>query len=296
MENIMAAHISEFLAKPLKGSSLPIIKPADLKDCGFGDLVWIKSFSNDRLSIIERNRPSLVICDSNTFEQTSVPSILSENPRLDFIKVLNRFFAPDKSTIIHTTAIMEEGVRIGKDVSIGAYTHIGKQAIIGDNCTIGSGVSIEGAVTLGNRCVVKANSALGGQGFGFEYNDEGEPIHFPHLGCIIIGDDVWIGSCTTVEIGTLGATHINNGCKIDDLIQIGHNVVLGENTLVMANTVLCGGCIIGKKCWIAPNCVIKEKVRIGDNVTVGLGSVVIRDVDNNVIVAGVPAKKLRNKE
>jgi len=295
LKEVTGRDIAGFLGKSLQGESIIISRPANLGDCGPNDLVWVKSYSPERLAVLERNRPGLAICDMETSAKTTVPHIASDNPRLDFIRVLNHFYLEKKEAYIHPTAIIDDGATFGKDISIGAYARIGHNVTIDDGCSIGSGVAIEGKVSIGKRCVIKANSALGGQGFGFEYDEYGNPVHFPHVGSIIIEDDVWIGSCSTIEIGTLGATKICQGCKVDDLVQVGHNVTLGRNTLIMANTVLCGGCSIGEKCWIAPNSVIKEKVRIGNDVTIGLGSVVLRDIQNGIIVAGVPAQPLKKK-
>lgn len=293
MSDLTGSSVALFLQKPLIGDNQRIHKPADLTDCGQGDIVWVKSFSPERLALLEANRPSLAICDKETSTRTTLPHIISDNPRLDFICVLRNFFSPTQKASIHPSAIIDPGAVVGKNVSIGAYACIGPNVSIGDDSIIGNGVSVEGKISLGCRCRIKANSYLGGQGFGFEYDNNGSPVHFPHLGRIIIEDDVWLGSCTTVEIATLGVTRICEGSKVDDLVQIGHNVTVGQNTLIMANVVICGGATIGKNCWIAPNSVIKEKVHVGDNVTIGLGSVVLRDVEDEAVIAGVPAKPIR---
>jgi UDP-3-O-[3-hydroxymyristoyl] glucosamine N-acyltransferase len=293
---ITSLNIAEFLGKELHGESSIIVRPANLDECGLNDLVWVKSFTSERLNLIETRRPALAICDPETAKATTVSHIVSNCPRLDFICVLNYFFGVKREISIHLTAIIDEGAIIGNRVTIGAYARIGSQVSIGNDCIIGSGVSIEGRVRLGDRCVIKANSVLGGQGFGFEYDDDGNPVHFPHPGRIEIEDDVWIGACSTVEIGALGATKICQGVKVDDLVQVGHNVTVGKNTLIMANSVTCGGCTIGEQCWIAPNSVIKEKVKIGNRVTLGLGAVVLKDVEDDLTVVGVPAKPLRMKE
>ena len=287
--------MAAFLKKPLLGKSLSILQPADLSKCGPKTVVWVKNFTEERLQWLEERRPALVICDHETGQKTTVPHIVSGNPRLDFIRTLTEFFTPTPETGIHPAALIEIGASVGKNVSIGAFARIASHVSIGDHCVIGSGVVLEGDVTLGQKCIIKPNSVLGGQGFGFEYNENGEPLHFPHVGKIVIEDDVWIGSCTTIELGTLGATTLQRGCKIDDLVQIGHNVTIGPKTLVMANTVICGGVVIGEKCWIAPNSVIKEKIRIGHRVTLGLGSVVLRDIEDGLVFAGVPAKPIKSK-
>lgn len=296
MKKLEGKDIALFLNKPLHGDSRSIEKPADLQEGGPKDIVWVKSYAENRLQLLETFRPALAICDADTAQRTSVPHIVSDNPRLDFIRVLNHFFKKDAVRQIHPTALIEDGAVLGTNVSVGAYSRIGKNVRIGDRSVLGAGVDIEGEVLLGQRCVIKANSVLGGQGFGFEYDEAGIPMHFPHIGKIILEDDVWIGACSTVEIGALGTTRIGRGSKVDDLVQIGHNVTIGANTLIMANSVICGGAEVGERCWIAPNSVIKEKVRIGRRVTIGLGSVVLKDIPDGLVVAGVPAKPLKDRE
>ncbi|QWV91955.1 hypothetical protein KP004_12035 [Geomonas oryzisoli] len=292
MRDLFAADIAGFLGKPLHGADVPVVKPADLKECGGGDLVWVRSLTPERIAAVVKGNPALIICDQETAPHLSGSHIVSDNPRLDFIKVLTKFFLPRKTVGIHPTALVSPDARIGSDVIVGAYTRIEGGVEIGEGCEIGSGVVIEGNVSLGKRCRIKSNSVIGAQGFGFEYDDDGSPLHFPHLGRIVIEDDVWIGACSSVEIASLGATLIRQGSKIDDLVQVGHNVTIGRNTLVMANVVICGCAVIGERCWIAPNSVVKQKVIVGDRAVVGLGSVVLKDVQDGATVAGVPSRQI----
>jgi UDP-3-O-[3-hydroxymyristoyl] glucosamine N-acyltransferase len=166
---------------------------------------------------------------------------------------------------------------------------------IGDGCRIGAGVCLEGEVHLGRNCVLKSNCALGGHGFGFERDEDGVPVPFPHFGKIVLEDEVWIGACSTIERATLGTTRVGRGCKIDDLVQISHNCSIGADTLIMSGSVLCGGVSTGTGCWIAPGSLLKQKVRLGDGVTVGLGAVVLLDVPSGTTVVGVPARAMGRK-
>ncbi len=293
MDVLSGADVATFLGKPLRGPSLEISHPADLGECDPGSLVWIREATAARLEFLDRGRPSLVICTSEAGERIEQPRIITPRPRLDFVLAITQFFKPPRVVGIDRTAIIESGAKIGKNARIGAYVRIGPQVCIGDDCDISSGVSIEGRVFIGNRCIIKSNSVLGDQGFGFAYDENGVPRHFPHLGKLILEDDVWIGACTHVGLATLGTTRIGQGTKIDDLVQFGHNCKVGPNTLIMAHAVLCGGAEVGASCWIAPNSVIKEKVRLGDRVTVGLGAVVLHDVEAGMVVVGVPAKPIK---
>lgn len=287
---------ARLLGRPLRGASLPLEKPADWESCGPGDVVWLRDGDPVRLARIAAGRPSLVVCPEAAAEGLPVPHIVSERPRLDYIRILRAFFLPPaRAAERHPTALVAEGARLGRNPDLGAHIRIGPEAVIGDDVRLDSGVVVEGRVVIGDRCAVKSNSVLGGQGFGFERDEDGTPIHFPHLGSIVLEDDVWIGACSTVELGTLGETRLEKGVKVDDLVQIGHNARVGAGTLIMANSVVCGGVVIGERCWIAPNSVIKEKVRIGAGAVIGLGSVVLRDVAAGLVVAGVPAKPIPGK-
>jgi len=295
--SIRAAAIAQKLGLILIGSGEDRIEqPADIDECKPGDVVWLRDSDPEKVALINYRKPSLVICDEKTALDLQVPCLIAPNPRLSFIRCLKLFFAAEELHTIHPTAVIHQGAVIGKHVSIGPYTRVDQSVCIGDDCVIGSGVSLEGEVLIGCRCHIKSNAVIGAPGFGFERDEEGQPIHFPHLGRVILEDDVWIGACSTIERATLNCTRLCKGVKVDDLVQIGHNTVIGENTLIMANSVLCGGVHVGSDCWIAPNSVIKQKVRIGTRVTVGLGAVVIRDVLDGQTVAGVPARPLSVKK
>ncbi|MEI6647013.1 MAG: DapH/DapD/GlmU-related protein [bacterium] len=294
MKNVYVSDIASELGLPLFGGGEDTIvsRPADLDGCSSGDLVWLRGHDPDRIVIINQSRPALVICDAEAAPHIRVPHIVATNPRLSFIRCTTRWFAPVEEGGIHPTALVHPRATLGERVTVGAYTRVGPDVTIGDDCVIGSGVALEGELALGRRCRVKANAVIGAPGFGFERAEDGTPLHFPHLGRVVLEDDVWIGACSTIERATLGTTRLCRNVKVDDLVQIGHNTLTGENTLVMANVVICGGVKIGCDCWIAPNSVIKQKINVGDHVMVGLGSVVIRDVKEGQTVIGVPARPI----
>jgi UDP-3-O-[3-hydroxymyristoyl] glucosamine N-acyltransferase len=292
MLNVTAEEIAKFLNNTLHGKNSIINKVSDIEECGPGDLIWCRSYTPERVNIINRCQPALVICPEDTVPFMKVPYICSSNPKLDFVRILSFYLEWDKPVGIHETAIIYPGAKIGKDAIIGPYSIIGPQVEIGNGCQIGSHVSIEGIVKIGNRFSIKSSSSIGGQGFSFVRDEQGVPLHFPHIGKIIIGDDVWMGSSTTIERGGLGNTTICDNVKIDDLVQLGHNITVGKNTCIAAGVIICGGSVIGQGCWIAPRSVLNDHIYIGHNVLVGLGSVVMKNVQDNSVVVGVPAKKL----
>ncbi len=205
------------------------------------------------------------------------------NPRLSFIQVLNgqverkppTFLAPDKipsTTYVGPHVNIEEGVEIGKD------------------CILTGNIYIHGQTKIGNGVLIKPGAVVGGAGFGYEDYD-GKRLHFPHIGGVIIEDNVDIGSCTCIDRGVLGNTILRAGCKIDNLVHIAHNVDIGKDAVVIANAMVAGSVKVGDCAWIAPSAVIRDGITVGENAIVGLGSVALKSVPDNAVVYGVPAKE-----
>ncbi|MDO8716408.1 MAG: DapH/DapD/GlmU-related protein [Dehalococcoidales bacterium] len=149
-------------------------------------------------------------------------------------------------------------------------------------------------VHFGENCKVKPGAVIGYEGFGFERHPDGTPFRIPHIGKVIIGNNVEIGANTVIARGTVGDTLICDNVKIDDCVFIAHNCRIGRNTLVIAGAVICGSVTIGEGCWIGAGCRIKEKVTIGDGAKIGIGAIVIKDVPAGETRAGMKAQPLES--
>lgn len=147
-------------------------------------------------------------------------------------------------------------------------------------------------IEIGTNCEICETSKLGNEGFGFEPDENGDLVFFPHFMGVQIGNNVRIGSYVCIDRGNLRNTIIEDGVKIDNLVHIAHNVKIGKNTLVIAGSVICGSVEIGENCFIGANSVIRQHLKIGNNVTVGMGSVVTKDIPDGETWVGNPAKKL----
>lgn len=157
-------------------------------------------------------------------------------------------------------------------------------------CRISKGCKLHSNVRIGKDVIIECNSVIGGMGFGYATRLGFPPIRMPHLGAVLIGNRVEIGSCTNIDRGSFGNTVIEDDVKIDNGVHIAHNVYVGARTLIAANAEISGSVVIGSDCWIAPNVSIREKVVIGEGSLVGIGSVVTKDVPPFTIVYGSPAK------
>jgi UDP-3-O-[3-hydroxymyristoyl] glucosamine N-acyltransferase len=152
-------------------------------------------------------------------------------------------------------------------------------------------------VKLGKNVVIGANSVIGGEGFGLNRDRNFVYSRIPHVGGVMIGDDVEIGACTCVDRAqTKGYTTIGKGTKIDNLIHVAHNVRIGENCALAAGIILGGSVVLGNRVFVGINATIKPEVKVGDDAMIAMGAVVIRDVAKGEIVAGNPAKFLRMRD
>ena len=182
-----------------------------------------------------------------------------------------------------------ENVKIGNNVKIYSNSYVGDNVEIGDNTQIKSGVRIYHNCLIGNNCNIEANTVIGADGFGFAPNETGKYSKIPQIGNVVIEDFVDIGACTTIDRATLGSTIIKKGVKLDNQIQIAHNVVVGENTVIAAQTGIAGSTKIGYNCQIGGQVGFAGHINIGNNVKIQGQSGVIKNIPDNKIVQGTPA-------
>lgn len=216
--------------------------------------------------------------------------------------------ARPKKKGIHPTAVIEKSTVIGTDVYIGAYAYIGDNCIIGDgtriyphvfiddnttlgkNCLIYAGVKIYHECRIGNGCTIHAGTVLGSDGFGFAPQSESEFMKIPQIGNVVLEDNVEIGANVAIDRATMGSTIIRRGVKIDNLIQIGHNVEIGENTVMAGQTGIAGSTKIGKNCMFAGQVGIAGHLKVADGTKAGAQAGIGGDIkEENSTILGSPA-------
>lgn len=258
-------------------------------------LDWINPAKTNKQEIAERSNARVMLVDETITPIANKVLIKVKNPKVALAKVGNYFFVEKPEPGIHPTAIIHPEAQIGKNVSIGAYCVIGK-ATIGDNCVIDSNVRIYDCVLMGNRCVVKSGAVIGGNGFGFEKDSDGNRFPFPQLGGVIIGDDVAIGANTCIDRGSLADTIVGHHTKINNLCHIAHNNVIGNNVEITGCCNISGSNTIEDDVWISPNASIRGWIHIGKGSTVGMGAVVVKNIPEGETWVGNPARKLEKNE
>ncbi|WP_208379478.1 UDP-3-O-(3-hydroxymyristoyl)glucosamine N-acyltransferase [Psychromonas algicola] len=195
-----------------------------------------------------------------------------------------------KNVAIAENVVIGEGVQIGDNSQIFANTVIGEETIIGENCKIYANVSIYHRTILGNHNIIHANTVIGSDGFG-NAPYQGTWVKIPQIGKVIIGNDVEIGSSTTIDRGALSDTIIGNGVKIDNQCQIAHNIKIGDHTAIAGGTNIAGSTIIGKNCIIGGSSTINGHINIADKTIITGNSMVMRSIkEAGMYSSGVPAQ------
>lgn len=261
---------------------------------------------------IYSTRASVVIVSKSFEPEQNLPDsctlIKVENAYESFARLLEMY-----NQIRHGKTGIEEGsyvhqsAKLGKDVYVAPGAHVGENAIIGDNTKLYANTVISDNARIGNNCIIFPNVVVysdciigddctlhagvivGSDGFGFAPNDENNFQKVAQIGNVIIGDRVEIGAGTTIDRATLGSTRIASGVKLDNLIQIAHNVEIGKNTVIAAQTGVAGSTKIGSNCMIGGQVGIVGHIKIGNNVKIAAQSGIASDLEDDAIVQGSPA-------
>jgi UDP-3-O-[3-hydroxymyristoyl] glucosamine N-acyltransferase len=287
--------LADYLGASHRGDDkLQISSVASLEDAQQGDICFVGS--DKYLKALEHSAASAVIIREDLLQATSLPAIIVDNPRAAYARLVSYLYPELKPAAgIHPSAVIdpsarvadtatiaaqvviEAGAEIAEDVRIDAGCFVGRDSRIGRGTHLYPNVTIYHQSTLGEYCIMHASSVVGSDGFGFEY-DQGEWIKIPQIGGVVIGNRVEIGACSVVDRGALQDTVIEDGVKLDNHVQIAHNVHVGEHTVMSRGVGIAGSTRIGKHCLFAGMTGVKDHIEITDNVTVTAMSMVSKSL------------------
>jgi UDP-3-O-[3-hydroxymyristoyl] glucosamine N-acyltransferase len=305
-----AQQIAGFLNGSVEGD--PGTKVSNLSKIEEGQPGTMTFLANPKyVPFIYSTQASIVVVarDFVPAQKVSATLIRVEDPYQSFARLLEMFGNMTASKKeISSQAFIAASAKTGKDISVGAFSYIGEQVTVGDNvvihpqvyignnvkignnCVFHPGVKIYRDCTIGNDCILHAGVVIGSDGFGFAPQSGSDYKKVPQIGNVVLEDHVEIGSNTTVDRATLGSTVIRKGVKLDNLIQVAHNVEIGENTVIAAQTGISGSTKIGRNCMIAGQVGIVGHITIADQVKIGAQSGIGQSItQEGAMVLGSPA-------
>ena len=304
-----AAQIAGILEGEVVGNpNAEVFKSSKIEEGTEGSLTFL---ANPKyINYIYSTQATITIVN-NTFEpeqEITTTLIKVEDAYKSFSKLLEYYNQVKlMKSGIEQPSVISEGVTYGSDLYLGSFCYVGKNVTIGDNvkiypntfigdnvtigdnCIFFAGVRIYSETVIGNRCTIHSGTIIGSDGFGFAPQEDGTYVKVPQIGNVIIEDDVEIGACTTVDRATLGSTVIRKGVKLDNHIQVAHNVEIGENTVIAAQTGIAGTTKIGKNCLIGGQVGFAGHLVIGDGVKIQAQSGIGKNLEAGEVVQGSPA-------
>ena len=260
-------------------------------------------------------RAGVVIVPPGDYEEGTAALIVAENPSLAFAAVVRHFAAATKAlepgihpraTVefsavldpskvrVHAGAIVMLGAKIGDGTEIGPNAVIGEEAVIGENCRIMANVTIRERCIIGDRVIIQPGAVIGSDGYGYEFSG-GRHVKIDQVGIVVIGDDVEIGANTTIDRARFGKTEIGEGCKIDNLVQIGHNVVIGKHCLIVSQSGIAGSARIEDYVTAAAQVGIVGHVTVGAKAILTARTGVTASIPGGETYAGKPALPMRQE-
>ena len=306
------AELAEMIDATVSGDGNVVIESvAGIREAQEGQLTFLANPKYERY--LETTRASAVVLspgDREAGERSGRPLLVASNPYGAFARIMELFAGP-RAVVergVHPSAVISPSAELGRDVAIGACAIIMDRAIVGDRVVIHPGVYVGPGVTigadtvlcpnatiksssvLGERVIVHSGTVVGSDGFGFA-SEGGEHRKIPQIGNVVVEDDVEIGANVCIDRATTGTTRIARGTKIDNLVQIAHNVTVGEDSIVVAQVGISGSTEIGSGVVIAGQAGLAGHIRVGDGAVVAAQSGVTRDVPPNERVSGYPARK-----
>jgi UDP-3-O-[3-hydroxymyristoyl] glucosamine N-acyltransferase len=303
-----AQEIADRIGGELRGSNVTLTSVASLKNAGAADLSYAEEKFHDD---VKTSAAGCVIVDSGEFGGRCVIGV--RNPKLAFARAAAWLLAEERDDAgIHPSAVIAPDARIGKNVKIGPLAVVDAGAIVGDGTIIEAGCYVGRSSRVGNDCVlhpkvviyarveirdrviVHSGAVIGADGFGF-VKDGKEHVKFPQVGTVIVEDDVEIGANTCIDRGSLETTSVRRGTKLDNLIQIAHNVEIGEHTVIAAQTGISGSSTLGSECVIGGQVGIGEHATLEDKTVIGGQGGVLngKRVRGGEILWGTPVRPLK---
>ncbi len=310
------------LAREIGGSlegdgRIEILGVAGIREAEPGEISFVANpkYASDAI----KTRASAILVSNDWKTESSVSLIRTSNPDAAFAKAATLFYTPVPlpQDRIHPSAIVSEdaelgtgakigplcvveaGAKIGAGTIISAQCYIGHHVQIGENCKLHPQVSVREKVIIGDRTIIHNGTVLGSDGFGYSVDEDGVRTKVPQIGTVQIGDDVEIGANVAIDRARFGKTKIGNGVKIDNLVQIAHNVIIGDHSVIIAQSAIAGSASLGEKVIMAGHAGVVGHIHVGDGVTIGARATATKNIPPGEYLLGhpgMPAAKYKRQQ
>lgn len=308
---IKAKEIAKFAGGELVGNGEVLISGiSGVNEAREGDLAFV--LHAKAAELIRSTKASCLVVPKDLTGGFDKPIIKVDNPSIAFSKIIG-LLMPGRIPHpkgIHATAVVSKSAHIGKNVGLGPYVvveegavigdntaiypfcYIGKNSSIGNDCIIYPNVIIREEITIGNRVIIHPGSVIGSDGFGYDIQKDGTQLKIPQLGTVVIEDDVELGACVTVDRARFNKTVIGHGSKIDNLVQIAHNVIIGPDCVVAAQSGISGSTEIGRNAMFGGQVGVSDHVKLGDFVVAGAKTGIHKSYPSKTVLFGYPSKPI----
>lgn len=282
---------------------------ADLSSAGPADLSFLTNvkylpqFKNTRAGAVlvtaemADAHTNLVVCDNPYLAMAQIATQLHPAPQPSAGISPQAFVHPeadvDPTASVAPLAFVDSGAKVGARTQLAGGTHVGRNAVLGEDGVVHPGAKILDRCIVGDRVILHAGAVVGSDGFGFAPDSEGRRMKIPQVGIVEIGDDVEIGANTTIDRATFGKTRIGNGTKLDNLVQVAHNVVLGEHVVAASQSGIAGSSTVGNCVVIGAQAGVTGHIKIGDQIVLAGRAGVTKPLNEPGVYAGFPAKPHR---
>lgn len=301
--------IAKFINGELTGDGEILVSGVNgINEAQEGDLAFI--LHSKARELIATTAASCVVVPKDLKISSDKPLIKVDNPSTAFSRIIELMFPgriPHPKGI-HPTAVISKKASLAKGVSLGPYVviedgasidentavypfcYVGKNTKIGKNCIFYPNVTIREEVSIGNRVIIHSGTVVGSDGFGYDVQPNGTHVKIPQLGIVVIEDDVELGACVTVDRARFNKTVIGHGSKIDNMVQIAHNVILGPNCVIAAQSGISGSSVLGRNVILGGQVGVSDHVKIGDFVIAGAKTGIHKSYPTNTTLFGYPSK------
>jgi UDP-3-O-[3-hydroxymyristoyl] glucosamine N-acyltransferase len=297
--NVPVRDVAALLGVRFVGTDQAVTGLSPLSDAARGDLSFVTDRAKYSLQLENALRAGAVVlvAEGAAVSETLDGTVIAvARPRAAFARAVSELFAERPPSGISQNAVIDPSATIHPTAHIGDFTVIGRGVVIGEGSELRNHVVIGPNVQIGSRALIKSHAVIGEEGFGIDVDDDGNNLRLPHVGSVVIGEDVEIGCFTTICSGTIVPSVIGHHSKIDDHVHVAHNCTIGANVIITACAEISGSVTIGDRAWIGPNASVIQGVTIGEHALVGIAAVVLKSVGPDEVHFGSPARKIRLRE